>query len=204
MPGDAVKKLQQILGCRLRGLEGAVGRVREVLFDDRTWSIRHIVVAMGGAPWAPVLLLPPSLVDRVNLAEQCLEAPLLHREIMALPSGSTARPVSAQYEMAGAQPAWKTHRTPFSHGARLDPHLRGSQASIGYAIRAGEDFLGRLVDYWIDTEEWRIHALEAVDPEGESGAPLLIPAKEVERVSLAAMTISLRPVFPRHGGVVAA
>lgn len=203
-PQLIVNTLRQIQGFRLRGLEGVAGRVREVLFDDRSWVVRHIVVSAGIGPRAAQVLLPPSMVDQVNCAEQCLEVPLLHREILALPSASSARPVSAQYDLLGSHPEWKSRRTPFAHGARLDPHLRSAQAALGYWVRSGEDYLGTLADYRVDTSDWKIDSLEVADPGREGGETLLIPAREVERVSLASTTISLRRHFPRHSGVVAA
>jgi len=203
-PQPIVNTLRQILGFRLRGLEGVVGRVREVLFDDRSWAVRHIVVSVGAGPRATQALLPPSMVDQMNCAEQCLEAPLLHREILALPAASSARPVSAQYDLLGSHPEWKSRRTPFAQGARLDPHLRSAQAAIGYWVRSGEEYLGTLADYRVDAADWKIDSLEVAVAAREGGGTLLIPAREVERVSLASATISLRRHFPRHAGVVAA
>lgn len=55
-----------VLGCTVRGLDGDIGHVADVLIDEASWSIRYLVLDARG--WLPGrhVVLAPSWFSRIN------------------------------------------------------------------------------------------------------------------------------------------
>jgi hypothetical protein len=92
-------------------VDGDIGGVDDVYFDDLTWTVRYLVVETG--TWLPgrkVLLSPASLRD-LDAAERRVRTDLTRRQVQESPSIDTDKPVSRQHENAlsshyGYSPYW--------------------------------------------------------------------------------------------------
>ncbi len=49
-------------GFSIRALDGALGEVHELLFDDRLWTLRYLVVQLGGWFDGRFVLLPADML----------------------------------------------------------------------------------------------------------------------------------------------
>ena len=70
-----------VMGCAMRGSDGEVGAVSDLLFDDTTWRLRWIVV--NTRYWFPSheVLLPAAAMGRSNPSQHWLATHLAMRQI---------------------------------------------------------------------------------------------------------------------------
>jgi hypothetical protein len=112
-----------LIGCPVKASDGAVGTVKDFLFDDRSWKVRWMVVDTGH--WLPgrqtlihpsaiePLVLPPKpALPMVSMGETLTVAVRLSRQqIEASPSAGEDEPVTKQlearlYDHYGWDPVW--------------------------------------------------------------------------------------------------
>jgi hypothetical protein len=62
-------------------------------------------------------------------------------------------------------------------------HLRSALAVNGYLVQRGEENIGHVCDFMMDAESWEIGQLMIKTGHRLSGKEVLIPAKEVARIS---------------------
>jgi hypothetical protein len=80
--------------------DGEIGRVRDVLFDDRRWGIRHLVVDTGGWLSGREVLVSPHAIERVDRARRRIHVALTRQQIQDAPGIETDQPVSRRHEMS--------------------------------------------------------------------------------------------------------
>jgi sporulation protein YlmC with PRC-barrel domain len=103
----------------IRATDGMIGTVADVLFDDRSWKIRWLVVDTGN--WLPgrkVLIAPP-FFSTLDIRARVLPVSLTQARVKASPSLSQDEPVSMQMQRShqayyGTDPDWG--RTYFEGG----------------------------------------------------------------------------------------
>ena len=74
-----------VVGYRLETSDGAIGQIQDVLFDDDTWSVAHLVVDTG--EWLPgrKVLLSPALVKGVDPVHRVVRVRASRREVERAP-----------------------------------------------------------------------------------------------------------------------
>lgn len=80
--------------------DGAVGKVREIYFDDARWTVRYLVVDAGGWLLGRRVLLPPSVVERLDPNGAELRVALTRQQVKDAPPVESDEPVSRQQEAA--------------------------------------------------------------------------------------------------------
>jgi hypothetical protein len=149
----ASKHLQ---GVCVVGSEGAAGCVLDVLFDDRSWHVKYLVVRLGGRLSAWHVLLKPDLVTHAAWTERELHVPLSGREFRQLPGVQSDPPVAYRQELQAARfSAWEAGRI---EDVVLDgdPHLRNMRAVTGHRVEASDGPVGRIAEFIIDDEYWTV------------------------------------------------
>jgi hypothetical protein len=91
--------------------DGDIGSVDDAYIDDRTWTVRYLVIATGTWLFGRKVLLSPAAIRGVDVSAKRLETVLTRRQIEESPPVDTAKPVSRQYETAlathyGYRPYW--------------------------------------------------------------------------------------------------
>jgi sporulation protein YlmC with PRC-barrel domain len=128
--------------------DGNLGRVGDVYFDDRSWSVRYLVVdADNWLPGRRVLVSP--------IAVQSFDPPTLHvalskQQVQVSPDVHT-----------GGLPGNSTQQSG-------DGHLQTATAVMGYAIQTEDGEIGHVKDVLVDDRAWAIRYL-VVDTENRSG-----------------------------------
>ncbi len=91
-------KTSQIVGYSLRATDGAIGAIDDLLFDDREWTVRWVVVDTG--TWLPgrKVLLPPSTFGEADVLGREIPVDLSRQRIEESPGIESDRPVSRQVE----------------------------------------------------------------------------------------------------------
>jgi hypothetical protein len=100
-----------IIGYAIHASDGAIGTIRDFLFDDVTWTVRWLVVDTGGWLTGREILLPPSALALVNHVGHQFNVNLTKQQVKNSPDVDSHRPVSRQHETSvydyyGWSPYW--------------------------------------------------------------------------------------------------
>ena len=95
-------QLSALQNWKVEAVDGEVGAIVDVFFDDERWGARYLVVETGGWLDARRVLLSPASVTRPRAAVGRLHVELTREQVAASPDVDTERPVSRHYEIAHA------------------------------------------------------------------------------------------------------
>jgi len=205
----SAKKLD---GMKVVAVDGEVGKVIDVYFDDEKWVIRHLVVDAGGWLTGRKVLLSPISVSGADWSGGLLRVELSREQIQNSPGLDTQKPVSRQhesdlYEHYGYPDYWSgpylwgyailptlLENRPMEDPERRarrdrmeregnDIHLRSYREVVGYHIHAQDHTIGHLEDLLIDQGDWSIR-LAVIDPRNWwPGKHVLLSTEYIQRVS---------------------
>ncbi|HXJ83680.1 MAG TPA: PRC-barrel domain-containing protein [Candidatus Methylomirabilis sp.] len=137
--------------------DGNLGRVGDVYFDDRSWSVRYLVVDAGDRLPGRRVLVPPIAVRSAD--PTTLRVALSTQQVADSPDGSTRGVSGSSPQQGGVQPA-----KPACAGESGDGHLQTATAVMGYAIQTEDGEIGHVKDVLVDDQTWAIRYL-VVDTE---------------------------------------
>jgi hypothetical protein len=114
-------------GYAIHAIDDRIGSVSDLLFDDRDWTVRWLVVDTGD--WLPgrKVLLPPSALGHPDEVTRELPVDLTRRQVEDSPDIDTDAPVSRQkesdvYMHYGWTPYWMpTYVAPIGEASTLPP-----------------------------------------------------------------------------------
>ncbi len=92
-----LRSAHSLIGCAARAIDGDIGRVRDVFFDDVAWDMRYVVVDVGG--WLTerdVLIAPVALGEPGRTAVPLV---LTRKQVEHSPPTETHKPVSLQHQV---------------------------------------------------------------------------------------------------------
>ena len=166
-------------GVTIEAMDGDIGSVQDLYFDDRTWTVRYLVVDTG--TWLPgrqVLVSP--LAFHVVPGASRLRTSLTKEQVKDSPSIDTDLPVDRQREIAFAQyygypyywvgpyrwgdlsypalPVTAAQPTKLEQELQArqwedrDPNLRSAREVTGYYIQATDGDLNHVEDFLVDAE----------------------------------------------------
>jgi hypothetical protein len=162
-----LRSVKSLRGYAIRAKNGDLGKVREMLFDDRFWMVCYVVVDTGNWLAGRLVLLASSSLGQPAGEGRVLPANLTKEQVADSPSISTDEPVSRQMELElhsyyGWPPYWEAGAyvavAPTDDVAEQkgDPHLRSTREVIGYAIHARDGQIGHVDDFVVEDEIWSI------------------------------------------------
>ncbi|MEZ5284701.1 MAG: PRC-barrel domain-containing protein [Vicinamibacterales bacterium] len=105
-----LRRVTDIVGCRVTGTDGDIGTVRDVYFDDEQWVVRYLVVSTDG--WlGPDVLITPVVVSSVAWDDRAVKVGLTKDEVADSPSINLHKPASRReetryYAYFGLDPYW--------------------------------------------------------------------------------------------------
>jgi hypothetical protein len=73
--------------ARIGVTEGDAGQVADIDFDDRSWTVRYLVVDLGRWLPRPRVLLTPHAVARIDVAREHLQTTLTEAQLAGSPGG---------------------------------------------------------------------------------------------------------------------
>ena len=179
-------KAKTLTGCSLHSLDGDIGKVKDLYFDDRDWTIRYLVADTGEWLASRQVLLSPHSLAGVDTAQGSIAVNLTKTEIEHSPSLDRDKPVSRQFEqeysvffgppIAKAEPGGPGDD-------HADPDLRSTHDVSGHHVEAADGEIGHVDDFLIDDETWAIRYLIVDTRDWLPGKKVLISPKWIERVS---------------------
>ena len=92
--------LTSLLGSSILAQDGEMGHVREILFHDRSWLVRYLVIETGSWLSGRRVLLSPTIAQAPESDGHSLRVLLSREQVRNSPSVETDLPVSRHQEIA--------------------------------------------------------------------------------------------------------
>ena len=219
-----LRSAKHILGYTVKASDGDMGKVKDVLFDDRQWTIRYIVVDTGH--WLPgrQVLISPASVGKADWNSKELGVALDRKRIEESPSIDQDMPVSRQKELElvkyyGWIPYWQTGQIPMGVAMMTpimpaeettpdevkkgDPHLRSIHEVVGYHIHATDGMIGHVDDFIVQTDGWVIRYIVADTRNWIPGRKVLVSPTWAHKIDWdeRAVYIDMEREIIRHSAV---
>jgi sporulation protein YlmC with PRC-barrel domain len=141
-------------GIVLEGPQGRVGTLYDVLFDDRTWKVRHLMVSIDRWFLGRQVLVDPDVVERADWHDLKLSVRLTKEQVEQCPKVQSDLPVARQQEAAASQALVSEAYWPGPPEG--DPHLRSTKVLSGLHIHCTDGMLGHVDDFVVDDETWTV------------------------------------------------
>jgi sporulation protein YlmC with PRC-barrel domain len=180
-----VYKLRKLFGMHIRASDGEIGKIKDIYFDDHSWTIRYLVVETGGCFDDRQVLISPISVSSIDWDNRLVHVKLTVLQVKASPPIATDKPVSRQHEadhfdhygypyywtdpsiwVRATYPVSPTRSTPVARNspgirgeAPLDPQLRSAKEITGYRLQTTAEAMGHVNDFLLDCATWAIRYL---------------------------------------------
>lgn len=92
-----LRRMEDLIGFSVTATDGKVRQVKDVLFDDEKWTVRHLVLDVGGLLGRRVLV-SPICITSVDQDERTVRLSLSREEVEAAPNLESAVQVSRAFE----------------------------------------------------------------------------------------------------------
>jgi sporulation protein YlmC with PRC-barrel domain len=211
-----LRNLSSIRGYTIAASDGEMGSVSDLLFEDRSWLVRWLVVDTGG--WLPgrKVLLPVSVLGHLDAIAERFAVRLTMQQVKDSPAIDTDQPVSRQmetdiYDYYGWSPYWCTGfymgGYGYAGGAPLslrrnedslhnihdngDKHLRSAEEVTGYHIHATDGEIGHVDDILVEDADWSVHYLAVDTSNWWLGKKVLISPRLVAKIDWSIRLIDL-------------
>ena len=201
-----LRRVRELTELTILGIDGEIGSVQEVYFDDRNWAIRYLVVKAGGWLVSREVLLAPAAVAEINDAHRTMKVALTKDQIRRAPPIEAAKPLSRDYEEAYFRhfqwaPYWEPGPSEWASSvpypempplpidttlpadAPKNPHLRSSREITGYDIQAMNGAIGHVEDLVVDDETWTVRYIEVDTRNWLPGKNVLLQMMRIDHIS---------------------
>jgi uncharacterized protein YrrD len=202
-------KIDTLIGGDIVSEGGKIGTVSDVLFDDREWVIRYLVVDTGDWLSSRKTLISPRSLLKPKFDESVFPVKLTRKQIENSPPISADEPVSRQHEIeflgyygldpyfittargpVGEPPVPLTEETPSkleendkTAVKEPDPHLRSAKHVTGYHIQATDEEIGHVEDFFVDDESWTVRYMVIDTRNWLPGKKVVLAKDWIEKVS---------------------
>ncbi|MEB0059706.1 PRC-barrel domain-containing protein [Variovorax sp. LG9.2] len=148
-----LRNTQQITTCAIDAIDGAIGHVKDLYFDDDAWVIRYFVVDTGAWLSGREVLISPISIQQSKWARDTLPVSITRDQVRNSPGTDADKPVSRQNE--------EQHAGYYGH----PPYWGGS------GLWGKDDYPGLLVTDWglgDDKRPWTTKKEDRVSSRGRS------------------------------------
>lgn len=180
-------------GLVLHAIDGEIGTVDELYFDDELWTIRYLTVETGNWLDGRQVLITPLSILRMDWKAKRIDVSLTRTQVENSPDVDTQKPVSRQHEAEYfgyyGYPYYWDDLDPLAatagqlQSAGADSHLHSTGAVAGYHINAEDGEIGHVDRFIVDDETWVVRYLEVATRNWWQGKKVLLSPAWVERVS---------------------
>jgi hypothetical protein len=206
-----LRSANEIIGYSLNALDQDVGSCKDFLFDDRWWTIRHMVANTGGWMIGKKVLVSPTMINKpdwktrkifLNVSKDKIEncpVPLEDETVSREHERKISQYYGLPYYWSGAG-LWGSAAYPYAvetfiadnniPESEKDPgnqetenHLRSLKEVTGYDIKANDGNIGHVEEFIMDDETWALRYV-VVDTRNwlPGGKKVLLPLKWAESV----------------------
>lgn len=90
---------QGLEGYAVGAIDGVIGHVKDIYFDDHQWAVRYFVVETGGWLSSRKVLISPLAMGKPDWAARVLPVSITKEQVKNSPDIDTDKPVSRQHEI---------------------------------------------------------------------------------------------------------
>lgn len=198
-------RFNAINGNTLRAVDGEIGSVWDLFFEDAAWEIKYLVADTGN--WLPgrKVLLSPSVLKKTDWKTGDLPVDLTREQIKNSPDIDTNKPVSLQmqeklvayYGWSSLQfypywPATGAYVPPPTLNPAIplsteppsgEPLLRSCLEILQYSIEGRDGEIGSVDDIIINTVDWKISLIVVETGGWLTGRKILFSPSEIRKIS---------------------
>jgi uncharacterized protein YrrD len=198
--------LDSLIGSSVIATDGEMGSIRNVLFDDRSWTIRYLVVDVGSWLTRRDVVLAVTAVEQPDWVKKTFHVRLMKEQVRNSPDVDTKKPVSRQQEIAMKEyyglpvfwldteyfplPAVPAGRDYPVH-AEENSHLRSAWDVAGYEVWATDGDIGRVEGFIMDDASWHLGYLDVKGGNWLHSRSVLVPTRWVNSISWANHRVNL-------------
>lgn len=158
-----LERFDKLIKYKLKATDREMGRVKDLYFDDSSWTTRYLVADTGSWLTDKSILISPQAVASVDPKKRHIDTTLSAEQVENSPPPESELPVSRQLEMVYSY-SWgeKTMAEPVPPGKDIqeregwDPSLRSAKEVEGYQVHALDHNVGHIVDFVVDDTDWVI------------------------------------------------
>jgi hypothetical protein len=92
------RNANNLIGYRLDAIDGEIGKVEDFYFDDKTWTVRYLVVRTGSWLSGLDVLISPEALVKHSWESALFPVNLTREQVRKSPATYTDQPVSRQHE----------------------------------------------------------------------------------------------------------
>ena len=208
-----LKSVSKIQGSTIQAMDGDIGKITEVYFDDEKWAVRYLIVDTGTWLAERKVLISPYSVMQPMKTEGTIRLMLTRDQVKNSPDIDTHQPISRRHERDffnyyrypeywAGNDLWALGGFPFMPlipempvtpmpvpevqvvMPAADVHLRSSAHVHGYDIQASDGSIGHVMDFIFDDESWALRYL-IVDTRNwwPGGKKVLISQQWIDEIS---------------------
>jgi len=198
--------LETLTGFSVIATDGALGSIRNFLFDDQSWKIRCLVVDAGSWLARRAVVLAITAVEQPDWVKRIFRVHLTKEQLRHSPDVDTEKPVSRQQEIAmqeyfglpiywaesdfGAMSSLPPGRK-YPVDTQEDSHLRSASGLAGYEVWGTDGEIGRVEGFVMDDASWHLGYLDVKMGDWLHSRSVLIPTRWVDSVSWADRRVKL-------------
>jgi hypothetical protein len=178
---------KDMYGTAVEASDGRAGTLYDLLFDDRSWKLRHLVVSTDRWFLGRQVLLDPEAVERTDWPERRLWVRFTKEQVRHSPSVDTDLPTARRASEAAAQVlVWEAYwanvlESPLEPPG--DPHLRSTKMLTGLHLHCIDGPLGHVDDFLIDQQTWSVRDLVVDTRNWWPGKHVLLEPTLIESIS---------------------
>ena len=209
-----IRDLKELNGYRVQAVDGDIGKVNDLYFDDQFWTIRYMVVDTGGWLSERKVLISPTAMDKPNWEKKTLSVSVTKEQVESSPSIDTDKPISRRHEQALHEHyKWPFYWNMDPYAAQAgsiayahymarqeekikeeakeqekdegDSNLRSTREVIGYRIHAEDGEIGYVDDFIVDDENWIMRYMVVNTRNWLPGKKVLVSPAWTEKISWA-------------------
>ena len=181
--------VSKLTGYSIGAKDGDIGKVDDLLFDDKLWTVRYLVA--DTAKWLPGrrVLISPMALGRVEEDEKRLPVALTKEQVENSPDvdskNFSRQHERSYYDYYGWPYYWvggdvwggATSLASLAAEKRMEmavveqenddeTHLRGAKEVMGYYIEATDGDIGHVDDFVVDDDTWEIRYMVVTQKTG--------------------------------------
>lgn len=215
------QSIKSLLGYTIKGADGEIGKVADFYFDDRTSTVRYMVVKTGGWFFEKKVLISSEAFEKSESESKTFSVNLTQEKIKNSPNIDTDKPVSRQQEgLMREYYSWpgyygngiqgypgfgiwgylaaeensvekEIRQTKATPHENDNPHLRSTQEVTGYNIHATDGDMGDVEDFIVEDTTWKIDALVVETADWFLGKRVLISPQWIKNVKWQEQKVTL-------------
>jgi hypothetical protein len=187
--------IKNLIGYKIGALDGEIGKVKDFYFEDKTWSIRYLIVETGSLFFRRKVMISTQSLLHPEWEKETFLVDLTIQQIENSPAIDAENSVSRHQETElNKHYSWIDY---WSIGVPIDKeeaagsHLYSTDKVEKYHVNVTDGEVGKMDDFLMDESNWKLNFI-VVDTFTHSPAKIvLVPIALVKEINQEAETVSV-------------